>query len=205
MIEVFNCDQGTPEWHACRAGIPTASEFATVLMQGQKKGEPSKTRRKYMLTLIGERLTGQPAESYVNANMLRGKEHEPEARKLYRAMNYDVQTEQVGFIRNGDKGCSPDLLVGNNGMTEFKSNQPHILLEMHLADEVPKEHECQLQGGLWVAEREWIDFMAYWPGLDPFVKRVYRDEKLIKSIELGVEIFNNELNELMAKLEQKAA
>lgn len=205
MIEVFNCEQGTPEWYACRAGIPTASEFATVLMQGQKKGEPSKTRRKYMLTLIGERLTGQPSEGYVNGHMLRGKEHEPAARQLYRAMNYDLKTEQVGFIRNGDKGCSPDLFVGDSGMAEFKSNQPHILLEMHLADEVPKEHECQLQGNLWVAEREWIDFMSYWPGLDPFVKRVYRDEKAIKSIALGVEIFNNELHELMAKLEQRAA
>lgn len=204
MIEVFNCEQGTPEWFACRMGIPTASEFATVLMQGQKKGEPSKTRRKYMLTLIGERLTGKPSESYSNANMQRGKEHEPEARRLYQFIR-DEETTQVGFIRNGDKGCSPDLLAGNNGMTEFKSNQPHILLELHLADEVPKEHECQLQGGLWVAEREWIDFMSYWPGLDPFIKRVYRDEKAIKSIELGVEIFNNELHELMAKLEQRAA
>jgi hypothetical protein len=204
VIEVFDCEQGTPDWFACRMGIPTASEFATVLMHGKKKGEPSATRRKYMLTLIGERLTGKPVESYSNANMLRGKEHEPEARRLYQFIR-DEATTQVGFIRNGNKGCSPDLLVNANGMTEFKSNQPHILLEMHLADEVPKEHECQLQGGLWVAEREWIDFMAYWPGIEPFIKRVYRDEVKIKSIELGVEMFNNELHELLTKLEQKAA
>jgi hypothetical protein len=204
VIEVFDCEQGTPDWFACRMGIPTASEFATVLMHGKKKGEPSATRRKYMLTLIGERLTGKPVESYSNANMLRGKEHEPEARRLYQFIR-DEDTKQVGFIRNGNKGCSPDLLVNANGMTEFKSNQPHILLEMHLADEVPKEHECQLQGGLWVAEREWIDFMAYWPGIEPFIKRVYRDEVKIKSIELGVEMFNNELHELLTKLEQKAA
>jgi hypothetical protein len=204
VIEVFDCEQGTPDWFACRMGIPTASEFATVLMHGKKKGEPSATRRKYMLTLLGERLTGKPVESYSNANMLRGKEHEPEARRLYQFIR-DEDTKQVGFIRNGNKGCSPDLLVNANGMTEFKSNQPHILLEMHLADEVPKEHECQLQGGLWVAEREWIDFMAYWPGIEPFIKRVYRDEVKIKSIELGVEMFNNELHELLTKLEQKAA
>lgn len=201
MIEVFNCEQGTPEWHACRMGIPTASEFATVLMQGRKKGEPSVTRRKYMLTLIGERMTGQVCDGYVNAHMLRGKEHEPEARKLYRAMNYDVGVSQVGFIRNGEKGCSPDLLVGNDGMTEFKSNQPHILLEMHLQNAVPAEHAPQLQGNLWVAEREWIDFMSYWPGLPPFVRRVYRDETMIKSIALGVEMFLNEMHELMTKLE----
>ena len=201
MIEVFNCEQGTPEWHACRMGIPTASEFATVLMHGRKKGEPSATRRKYMLTLIGERMTGKVVDGYANANMLRGKEHEPEARALYRAMNYDIDTRQVGFVRDGEKGCSPDLLVGNDGMAEFKSNQPHILLEMHLQNEVPAEHTPQLQGNLWVAQREWIDFMSYWPGLPPFVRRVYRDETQIKSIALGVEMFLNEMHELMTKLE----
>jgi len=182
-------------------GIPTASEFSTVLMQGRKKGEPSATRRKYMLTRIGERMTGKVVEGYTNANMLRGKEHEPEARALYRAMNYDVDVSQVGFIRNGEKGCSPDLLVGNDGMAEFKSNQPHILLDMHLQNAVPTEHAPQLQGNLWVGEREWIDFMSYWPGLPPFVRRVYRDETMIKSIELGVEMFLNEMHELMTKLE----
>jgi hypothetical protein len=201
VIEVFTCEQGTPEWHACRAGIPTASEFATVLMQGKKKGEPSVTRRKYMYTLIGERMTGQPSEElYVNRHMQRGKALEPEARRLY-CFARDVEPELVGFIRNGEKGCSPDSLVGQNGMVEIKTRLPHLQIELLLDKRVPAEHECQLQGSLWVAEREWIDFVSYWPGLEPYIERVYRDEVKIKSIELGVEMFNNEMAEVMAKLE----
>jgi hypothetical protein len=204
-LEIFNCDQGTPEWFACRMGIPTASEFATVLMQGKKKGEPSATRRKYMLTLIGERLTGQPADSYSNRHMERGKELEPEARRMY-AFAADVEPQQIGFIRRDDKvGCSPDSLIGDRGMLEIKTRLPHLQIELLLDGNVPSEHEAQLQGQLWVAEREWVDFVSYWPGLDLFVKRVYRDETKIKSIELGVEMFLSEMLEVMAKLEARAA
>ncbi len=41
----------------------------------------------------------------------------------------------------------------------------------------------------------------FWPGIRPFRKRVYRDETKIKSLELGVELFTNEMLELMTKLE----
>jgi hypothetical protein len=201
VIELFTCEQNSAEWHQCRMGIPTASEFATVLMQGKKKGEPSVTRRKYLLTLIGERLTGNPSgELYTNRHMERGHAMEPEARRLY-CFAKDVEPQQVGFIRNGEKGASPDSLVGNDGMLEIKTKLPHLQLELLLSKEVPKEHEAQLQGQLWVAEREWVDFVSYWPGLEPFIKRVYRDEIAIKSIELGVEMFLNEMHELMARLE----
>ena len=36
------------------------------------KGE-GKTRREYMLKLLGERLTGEPSDSYTNQHMERGK------------------------------------------------------------------------------------------------------------------------------------
>jgi hypothetical protein len=200
-LEIFNCEQGTPEWFACRMGIPTASEFSTVLAHGRKKGDPSVTRRKYMLTLIGERLTGQPVESYSNHHMERGKALEAEARRMY-AFAADVEPQQIGFVRRDEKvGCSPDSLVNDRGMLEIKTRIPHLQIELLLANEVPPEHEAQLQGQLWVADREWVDFVSYWPGLDLFVKRVYRDEVKIKSIELGVEMFLNEMAEIMAKLE----
>lgn len=201
MIEVFDCAQNTPEWHQCRMGIPTASEFATVLMQGKKKGEPSVMRRKYMLTLIGERMTGQPSEElYTNRHMQRGHAMEPDARRLY-CFAKDVEPKLVGFIRNGEKGASPDSLIGADGMLEIKTKLPHLQLELLLSKEVPKEHWTQLQGQLWVAEREWVDFVSYWPGLEPFIQRVYRDELAITSIALGVEMFLNDMNELMGQLE----
>jgi hypothetical protein len=190
-MEIVRCDQGTEEWLRARAGIPTASEFSTVMAKG-KGGADSKTRRTYMLKLAGEVLTGEPMESYSNHHMERGKEMEAEARDLYSFLA-DVDPEQVGFIRSGQKGCSPDALVGDAGMVEIKTKLPHLQIDALLCGEVPSEHKAQCQGALWVAEREWIDFVSYWPRLPLFVKRVRRDQEYIKTLSAAVDQFNAEL------------
>lgn len=199
-LQIFNCIQGTPEWLACRAGIPTASEFDTVMAKGKGGGE-SKTRRTYMLKLIGERLTQQPMWSYSNEHMERGKVMEEEARNLY-SMVADLEPAQVGFLRRGDAGCSPDSLVGNDGMLEIKTKLPHLQLDCILYDEFPSEHRAQCQGQLWIAQREWVDFVSYWPGLPLFSKRVFRDEDYIKRLAEAVRAFNAEMDELIAKVQQ---
>lgn len=199
-LQIFNCDQGTPEWYAARAGIPTASEFDTVLAKGRGGGE-SKTRRTYMLKLIGERLTKEPMENYSNAHMERGKAMEGEARDLYQ-MIAEVECQQVGFLRRGDAGCSPDSLVGSDGMLEIKTKLPHLQLDCILFDELPSEHRAQCQGQLWIAEREWVDFVSYWPGLPLFAKRVFRDEEYIKRLAEAVRVFNAEMEEMIAKVQQ---
>lgn len=199
MLQIIDCEQGTPEWHLARAGIPTASMFSTVMAKGKTPGSVSLTRAKYMRELVGERITGEVQESYSNVHMERGKAMEEEARNLYE-FTHDAKLQQVGFIRNGDKGCSPDSLVGNNGMVEFKSALPHILIETLVADRAPPEHIAQCQGGLWVAEREWIDLVVFWPKMPPFEKRLYRDEPYIAALAQAVRIFNEELLELEARI-----
>lgn len=198
MLQVFDCEQGTPEWYAARLGIPTASMFSTIMASG-KGGGPSLTRAKYMRELVGERITGTPNEGYSNAHMERGKAMEADARALY-AFVHDEPLRQVGFIRNGDKGCSPDSLAGTAGMVEVKTALPHILIEALMADRAPTEHAAQCQGGLWVAEREWIDLVIYWPKMPLFVKRAYRDEPYIATLSKAVSLFNEELAELEAKV-----
>lgn len=194
MIEIFNCEQGSEDWFRCRLGIPTSSEFSSVLAKGQ-----GKTRRTYMMKLLGERLTGEPADNYTNGHMERGKIMESEARKLYAFLN-DAELTRVGFLRNGSKGCSPDSLIGTDGMVEIKTKLPHLQLEALFADRLPPEHVAQVQGQLWVAEREWCEFVSYWPRLPLFVKRVYRDEEYIKNLAAEVDRFNAELDALTEKL-----
>ena len=199
-VEIIECEQGSPEWFKARLGIPTASEFDTVMAKGTGGG-PSKTRRKYMLTLIAERITGEMAESYTNSHMERGKAMEPEARAAY-AFVQDVDPKPVGFIRNGPKGASPDSLVETSGLLEIKTKLPNLhleLLELLLGGDMPPEHKAQVQGQLWVAEREFCDFVCYWPKLPLFVKRVTRDEVYIKTVAVAVDVFLNE----MAALEQR--
>lgn len=198
MIQIHTCEQGSEEWFRVRAGIPTASEFSTVMASGRGGGE-SKTRRTYMLKLAGEILTGEPMDCYSNVHMERGKAMEAEARDLYSFMQ-DVEPEQIGFIVNGGKGCSPDSLVGSDGMAEIKTKLPHLQLDVLLRGDTPPEHKAQCQGQLWVAEREWVDFVSYWPQLPLFVKRTYRDEDYIKKLAEEVDRFNEELAELVESI-----
>lgn len=203
MIEIFNFEQGSDEWRRARAGVPTASEFELILARG-KNGGASKTRKTYMLKLIGERMTGEPAESYTNAHMERGKVMEDEARNAY-AFITDNSPTRVGFVRNGDIGCSPDSLIADSGTLEIKTKLPHLQLEVLLSDQIPAEHVPQVQGQMMVCEREWCDFVSYWPKLPVFVKRAYRDEEYIKNLRAEIDRFLDELNETMAKINQKEA
>lgn len=197
-INIIDVVQGSPEWFAARAGIPTASMFSAILAKGE-----GKTRRTYMYKLLGERLTGEPAENYTNAHMERGKEMEDTARNTY-ALIHNVDPVRIGFVRNGRVGASPDAFIDNNGLSEFKTKLPHLLLEILMTGEMPSEHVAQVQGQLWIAEREWCDFVAYWPKLKIFVKRVYRDEKYIASLSASVHRFCEELDELQGKYEAAA-
>lgn len=198
MIEIFDYEQGTPEWHQCRAGIITASAMHKVLAQGQ-----GKTRLSYIYQMIGERVTGDPVDSYSNQHMERGHEQEPIARNLYRIQT-DVDTVKAGFMRNygeiGYVGYSPDDLVGDDGLLEIKSKMPHLQAEILDRDEVPSEHRLQLQTGLWVSEREWIDFVSYSPFFPLFIKRVYRDESCIAHMKKEVIKFYADLEEKLQSI-----
>jgi hypothetical protein len=79
--------------------------------------------------------------------MERGKLMEDEARDLY-AFQTGALSQRVGFIRNGDKGASPDSLIGDKGGLEIKSAAAHIQIKRLLADELPSEHKAQVQGNL---------------------------------------------------------
>ena len=193
-IQIFNCVQGESSWFDCRKGVATASKFKDVLAKGQ-----GLTRAKYMRVLAGEIITGTPHDSYSNAAMERGKEQEPEARRLYE-MLHDVECVQVGFIRRGDIGCSPDGLIGEDGGFEVKSKAADIQIEILEADAMPSEHVAQVQGSILVTQRQWWDFMCYCPGLPPFIKRVYPDPDYQARLIVELRQFNTELQSLVARI-----
>jgi hypothetical protein len=194
MIEIIDCPQNSDEWKEARRGVPTASEFSSILAKGE-----GKTRRSYMLRLAGEILTGQAAEGFETADTIRGHEMEPEARRLYAFMT-DSEPQLVGFIKNGPKGCSPDALIGDKGLLEIKTKKPALLIDVLLKGEFPPEHKAQCQGALWVTEREWIDLAVYWPGLPLFITRATRDEPYIANLSKAVDAFNEELDSIVASI-----
>ena len=194
-MQVFNdIEQGSVEWLAARAGIPTASRFATVMAKGE-----GKTRAEYMRKLAGEIITGELAEGFTTPHMERGKLMEDEARETYAFIN-SVEPYQVGFIRSGDKGASPDSLIGSDGGLEIKTALPHIQIDRLERDRLPPEHKAQVQGNLWISEREWWDFVSYWPRLPMLITRVYRDEPYIKAMSDEIDRFNDEKAALVERI-----
>ncbi|HCF1277422.1 TPA: exonuclease, partial [Pseudomonas aeruginosa] len=110
------------------------------------------------------------------------------------------QIQQAGIILNHGIGYSPDGLVGDNGLIEVKTKVPEKLVSVIIAGELPSEHAAQCYGGLWVSEREWIDFLGYWPGMPLCMVRVHRDEAYIRKLSERVKTFYELLEERMEKV-----
>jgi len=200
MQIITDIQQGTPEWLALRLGIVTCSELDSLLVNGKGEAGFGAGAFTYMNTLIGERITGELADPFTgNRHTERGHELEGAARILYEDRE-EVKTTQVGIILNHGIGYSPDSLVLEEGLTEIKTKLPKLQVEVILGGEIPKEHVAQCQGGLWVSERDWIDFVCYWPGMPLFIKRAYRDEVMIRKLSERVKTFYEILDERMNKV-----
>ena len=195
--------QGSLEWLAARAGLPTASNFDRIITT---KGEPSTQQQKYLYQLAGERLTGMPMETYTNGNMERGKELEAEARKVYEFVT-DNEVAQVGFCLESEErkyGCSPDGLIGDKGGIEIKCPTLPVAIEYLDKGILPTAYYQQVQGCLLVTGRAWWDFVSYYPGLPLLIVRVGRDERFLATLSENLCFFYGELEELMKKLKGKS-
>lgn len=200
MKIVTDIEQGTPEWLALRLGIATASELDCLLVSGKHPTGFGVAAFTYMDQLIGERITEEAAElPFQTKATIRGHEQEGVALSLYEARE-EVKVQKVGIILNRGIGYSPDGLVGTDGLIEIKTKLPKFQVGVILSGEVPKEHVAQCQGGLWASDREWIDFISYWPGMPLFVKRMHRDEAMIRKIAERVKLFYEIMDERMNKV-----
>lgn len=201
MQIIDNLEQGSPEWLAIRCGIITMSELDPLNVAGKCKvtgfGTGALT---YMDKLIGERITGKPADDWQgNRYTEQGHEFEPVARAMYAERN-ECDITEVGIILNHDCGYSPDGLIGANGAVEIKTKKPHLQVRVILEDKVPDEHYHQCMGGLWMSEREWIDFISYSPGMPLFIKRLHRDEQLFAKYKQLTEKFYWHMEKRMEKV-----
>lgn len=199
MKIITGIEQGTEEWHALRLGIITMSNVQCLLVDGKSSHGLGAGAMTYMSELIGEQFTEMPADFFSSKVTERGHEDEPVALQLYEAQN-NVRIESATIILNHGVGYSPDGLVSRDGLIEIKSKAPKLQVDILESQQVPKEHLGQIQGGLWVAEREWLDFIAYCRGMPLFIKRVHRDEKVISKISERVKVFQDLMQERINNL-----
>lgn len=163
--------------------------------------------RNLTLLVAAERITGWTEPSYVSDDMLRGLEDEPRAREKYAA--HYAPVAEAGFMvedRWGFKiGYSPDGLVGEKGLIEVKSRRPKTHLATILADEVPIENMAQLQCGLLVSGREWIDYVSYCGGMPMWVKQVEPQQEWLDAIVAAVTAFEENVAEMIRVYEDSTA
>ena len=187
-MRVITADQGTEEWKQARVGVPSGSKFSDIMAKGG-----GATRATYLTALALERITGVREEFKATFAMEQGTEREPFARSAYEAHTGQFVTE-IGFCMHDtlQVGVSPDGLVGKDGMTEYKCPMPKTHLEYLRLEpgKCPTAYRWQVQGQLWVAEREWCDFVSYNPDFPEnaqlIIRRVVRDEKAINELEIEV-------------------
>tara|TARA_R110000868_G_scaffold176513_1_gene414220 strand:+ start:393 stop:1010 length:618 start_codon:yes stop_codon:yes gene_type:complete len=196
--------QGTKEWLIQRAGCATASRFADILA-AIKTGEAA-SRRSYRMQLVTERLTGNPVTGYTNAAMQWGTDTEPYAREAYEA-HTGALVMQTGFIKHAGIpwcGASPDGFIDADGLVEIKCPESTTHLEWMEAGKVPAKHFPQIQGQMWVTDRQWCDFVSYDPrfpqNLQLFIVRINRDEEYIKTLDKEVKEFLVGVDETVQKL-----
>lgn len=197
----LDVEQRSDEWFRARAGVATASSFDQVLTP---TGKASSQADAYANKLVAECLTGYPAQTETSAWMQRGVELEDEARDYY-AFDQGVDVETVGLLLRDDRrvGCSPDGLVGTDGMVEIKVPAPHTHVEYLLAGDLPAKYRPQVQGQLYVAERQWCDFISYHPDMPPLIVRVERDEAYIASLAEALEKLTGTMDQRLADLSER--
>lgn len=179
--------QGSNEWKEARRGRITMSHAKDLITKPRKKGEVSQTRLTYLINVASEIITGVTAETFKSWKMERGNILEPFARDAYKAhTGNEISQVGLGYL-NKDRRISgsPDGLGVNLGM-EIKCQDPKKHLATILNGFEPKEFDPQIQGSMWIFEKEcweYVSFCPEFPEQPIFIHRVYRDEEMIKRIE----------------------
>ena len=198
-FQIIEDEQRSPAWRQARCGRVTGSRAKDVLAT-IKSGEAA-ARRDYRIQLVTERLTGIPQDSdFVNADMLRGIELEPEAFAAYEAHTGHL-ARRTGFLAvdGAMLGCSLDGDVdGFTGIVELKCPRSATHLRYLRDGGVPTEHLAQLTHNLLVTGAEWCDFASFDPRfpepLRLFVVRLERKDADIDGYLKKVSAFLDEVD-----------
>lgn len=176
-----NVKQGSSAWLALRCGKPTASQFDRIVTP-KGNATAKSTSHKYINEILAELILGRPLDNDMTAMMARGSEMEAEARRYYEFVSGRTDIIEVGFCTTDDGrvGASPDGLVGDDGELEIKCPKAETHVGYLFSTEgVGGAYKPQVQGQLYVCERDWCDTISYYPGMPEALIRTVRDEKFI--------------------------
>lgn len=205
MPTLVEAEQRSPEWFAARLGNATGSRFGDIV--AKTRSGYSASRKNYAAELVTERLTGTHAEGFTTAAMQWGTDNEPVARLQYELLTgNDVQ--ETGFWLHDEiaAGVSPDGFVNHDGLLEIKCPNTATHIETLQKKKLPRQYEAQVQGQMWVMNKQWCDFVSFDPRLPEnaqlVIIRVPRDEIYIGNLEANIRDFLREVDELQTFIEE---
>jgi len=202
-----NEEQRTDEWYRARCGQLGASQISKALAKG-RAGAESATRKNLMAEIIAMRLTGVTPEGFTSASIQFGIDNEPMARSAYE-VTYGIFVDQTGWVPHPSiewTGCSPDGLVGDDGLIEIKCPNTATHIDYLLAGIAPSEYHLQMLWQMEVCNKTWCDFVSFDPRLPEdlqlFTVRFMRDDDRLNEIREGVKKFLSETEEVLTKLKE---
>lgn len=215
--------QGSIQWHDIRSVMPTASNFERLITPAKWEPTKGETRRNYQLELLANRIFGiAPDDLFSSAAMAHGREWEPIARAAYE-FERDVEIQEGGFFTDDAEtyGASPDGLIGEDGLIEFKNPESPKVHLAALIDNLGyeresaisplwtaqitegssvtgflRDHWAQVQGQLFVSGRAWVDLVCNFARLPMVVVRVYPNPTYLKLLKECLFLFCNDLRGL---------
>lgn len=199
--------QNTEEWFQLRKGLITSSKFSVVMANTIKKNGEfnpnaalSAPANKYAQEKALERVSGKlKEEKYQNSYMDNGHIYEPIACELYEIEKV-CEVTNGGFNYLGWIGDSPDGNVGKKGCIEIKCVISNTQWERIKKGGYDLTYKWQIQGHLWLGQKEWCDFVSYCYSPEMvehkrlYIYRVYRNEKMISMLTQRLNYFNKQIN-----------
>ena len=181
-MKIYNFEQRTDEWYAIRRGKMSASNADTIIANG-------KGLETYIYNLMAEYYSSAEKENYINADMQRGIDLEPEARLEFEFYT-GLDVKEVGCVElNEYILASPDGLIGEDGLIEIKCPNDSIYFKLLLSNNIKPEYIAQMQMQMYVTDRQYCYFVSYNPNFEKslYIKKINRDEEMIEKLKKGLE------------------
>lgn len=189
--------------HSERFAVAAESNAAPILSVAM-----TDTAQAAILRLAAERISSHVEDTFTTWDMQRGHDDEPKARDEYE-QRHDVTVDEIGFMtRDVDGvtiGYSPDGLVGTDGLIECKSRRQATQLAHWLNGEVPAENVAQLQTGLLVSGRDWIDYLGFAEGWPTLEIRVHPDAQWAAVIAAAAKYAEAEIQRITTTYTERTA
>ncbi len=194
-VKIHEMEQRSDEWFAIKKGKASASRAQAI-------GNGGKGLENYVIEIMAEYYSIAERENYINEHMQRGIELEPIAKQVYE-LEHDCEVREIGFAEYNEYiGCSPDGLVGKDGMIEIKCPCDRIYLGILINEKIDSGYEWQCQMNMLILKRKWCDLIFYNPNFkrSMYIKRLKADKKAHEKLLKGFIKVEEEIKKIKNKI-----